>query len=245
MSELRFRDLRADELEVRVSQVKESGLSLLVYKDARVDMKLLDEVVGPLNWKREHQLIGANLYCTVSIWDEDKHEWITKQDVGVESFTAKEKGQASDSFKRACTNLGIGRALYSAPFIWVKAADANIRPSGNGRFKCDDVFRVTDIEYEDGKISALTIRNETKNRICFKTKKAKAAPSTPDLIEVATDEQRVEIAQRARRLGLDPSKIYQQAGGEAGSIMSVELYEHCSIILDEIEDARAEQLELG
>lgn len=240
MSELKFRDLRADELEVRVAQAKENGVSLLVYKDARVDMKLLDEVVGPLNWKREHELIGVNLYCTVSIWDEDKKQWISKQDVGVESFTAKEKGQASDSFKRACTNLGIGRALYSAPFIWAKAADVNIRPSGNGRYKCDDVFSVSSIEYEDGKISALTIRNETKNKICFRTRKPKVAPSAPETIDVATDEQRLEIAQRARRLGLEPTKIYQQAGGEVGSIMSVELYERCSIILDDIEEAREE-----
>lgn len=240
MREIKFRDLRADELEVRVSQVKKTGLSLLIYKDARVDMKLLDETVGPMNWKRSHELIGVNLYCTVSIYDEEKKEWISKQDVGVESFTAKEKGQASDSFKRACTNIGIGRALYTAPFIYVRAQDANIEESG-GRYRCSDNFSVSHIAYEGGRISELTIRNETKNRICFKTKKPKAPPAGPEMIDMATDEQRVEFAQAARRLGLDPVKIYAQAGGEPGTIMSAELYDRCMIILDDIKAAREEQ----
>lgn len=94
---LEFRKLTADEIDARVSTVSEKGCSLLLYKDARVDQRLLDEVVGPCNWKRSHQLIGDRLYCTVEIWDEDKQQWISKQDVGTESYTEKEKGQASDS----------------------------------------------------------------------------------------------------------------------------------------------------
>lgn len=104
---LQFRPLRADEIECRVATVKQNGISLLLYKDARVDMRLLDEVVGKMNWKRDHQVIDDCLYCTVSVWDEDKKEWVGKQDVGVESFSEKEKGRASDAFKRACFNLGM------------------------------------------------------------------------------------------------------------------------------------------
>lgn len=97
-----FRALTADEVECRISTVSEKGLSLLLYKDARCDMRLLDEVVGMMNWKRSHELINGNLFCNVSIYDEDKGEWITKQDVGIESYTERQKGEASDSFKRAC-----------------------------------------------------------------------------------------------------------------------------------------------
>ena len=99
--DLNFRTLKADEIDVRIGSCNRGGVSLLLYKDARVDMNLLDLHVGSLNWKREHHVIDGKLFCTVSIYDPDKKEWISKQDVGTESYTEKEKGQASDSFKRA------------------------------------------------------------------------------------------------------------------------------------------------
>lgn len=99
--------------------MKQNGCSLLLYKDARVDMRMLDEVYGPNNWQRSHELINGNLFCTISVWDADKGVWVNKQDVGTESNTEKEKGQASDAFKRAAFNWGIGRELYTAPFIWI------------------------------------------------------------------------------------------------------------------------------
>src|SRR3712207_1153311 len=108
---LEFRPLKADEIDCRVATVSEKFFSLLLYKDARVDMVILDETVGALNWKREHTRDNAN--CIVSIWDNEKNQWISKEDTGTESFTEKEKGLASDSFKRACFNWGIGRELYT------------------------------------------------------------------------------------------------------------------------------------
>ena len=120
----KFRDLRADEIDIRVGTVNEKGVTLLLYKDARVDMDILDETVGSGNWQRTHEVINGNLFCNVGIKLDG--EWIYKQDVGVESYTEKEKGQASDSFKRACVNWGIGRELYTAPFIWIKDGDVNI-----------------------------------------------------------------------------------------------------------------------
>ena len=116
---MKFRDLNKDEIECRVATVNEKGCSLLLYKDARCDMNILDETLGVTGWRRSHEIIGGNLFCTVEVYDDQKKEWIYKQDVGVESYTEKEKGQASDSFKRACFNLGIGRELYTAPFIWI------------------------------------------------------------------------------------------------------------------------------
>lgn len=165
---MKFRKLNANEIDVRVSTISEKGCSLLLYKDARVDQNILDETVGPENWKRSHQLIGANLYCTVEIYDAAKGEWISKQDVGVESYTEKEKGQASDSFKRACFNWGIGRELYTAPFIWIKAADVALQNNSNGKKTTYDRFVVQEIGYNDnGEINKLKIMNTNKRRTVY------------------------------------------------------------------------------
>ena len=123
MANNEIRLLTADEIDVHVAQtISRDGIvkvNLLLYKDARVDMKILDELYGPMGWKRTHQLIGDRLYCTIEVRDPETHEWIAKQDVGTESNTEPEKGQASDAFKRAGFNWGIGRELYTAPKIQV------------------------------------------------------------------------------------------------------------------------------
>ena len=166
-----FRQLKADEIECRVSQISEKGLFLLLYKDARCDMNILDETVGELNWKREHTRDNKN--CIVSIWDEDKAQWISKEDTGTESNTEAEKGLASDSFKRACVNWGIGRELYSAPKIWIAADKCNIRSNGtdkNGKqkFACYDKFSVAKLTYKpNGDIENLAVQNDTKKMLVF------------------------------------------------------------------------------
>ena len=152
--------LRADEIECRVATIQEKGLSLLLYKDARVDQRILDETFTPTGWKRSHQSIDGNLYCTVEVWDEDKKQWISKQDVGVTSYSEKEKGQASDSFKRACFNWGIGRELYTVPFIWVNPDGcSSLEQDQYGKWKCKDKFEVQKIVIENKKIVAIAIRN--------------------------------------------------------------------------------------
>lgn len=161
-----FRALTAGDIECRVSTVSDKGCSLLLYKDARCDMKILDETVGPENWKRSHELINGNLFCNVSIWDEGKKEWVTKQDVGTESYTEKEKGQASDAFKRACFNWGIGRELYTAPFIWIKSGDVTLAQK-NGKSTTYDKFSVEQIIVENGEIKALSIRNDSLHKRVF------------------------------------------------------------------------------
>lgn len=160
---MKFRTLRADEIDVRVATVKESGVSLLLYKDARCDMNILDETIGSMNWKREHTRDNAN--CIVSLWDSKKQQWISKEDTGKESFTEKEKGIASDSFKRACFNWGIGRELYTAPFIWVKAEDANIKQYNN-KFSSNEKFIIEKIAYDEAKnITGLSIQNSKGKRV--------------------------------------------------------------------------------
>lgn len=161
-----FRTLEAHEIDCRIATINQKGLTLLLYKDARVDQNILDETVGAMNWQRHHSRENAN--CTVSIWDAEKKQWIEKEDTGTESFTEKEKGLASDSFKRACFNWGIGRELYSAPFIWISADKADIKQGNNGKFQCYDKFVVEQILYDEKKnIVALSIKNQTTGKRVF------------------------------------------------------------------------------
>lgn len=172
----KFRDLTADEIECRVQSVKENGLVLLLYKDARVDMNILDETVGSANWQREHYECKGNLFCRVGIDVNAIHEiaeprWVFKSDCGTESNTEAQKGEASDSFKRACFNWGIGRELYTAPFTWIPAEKCNIKESKNNQgktvFSCYDKFIVEKIIIENKQITALAIYNTTKNCRAF------------------------------------------------------------------------------
>ena len=182
-----FRTLRADEIDCRIAQVKKdgSGLSLLLYKDARCDQNILDEVVGPFNWKREHTRDNKN--CIVSIWDKEKGQWIGKEDTGTESNTEREKGLASDSFKRACFNWGIGRELYTAPFIWIKAGDYTVAKDG----KVYDRFTVHGIGYTDGVITGLEIKNQKMNKIVYRF--GKIEETAPEKPEKPDDEPQEEI----------------------------------------------------
>ena len=145
-----IRLLRAEEIECRISVINEKGLSLLLYKDARVDQRVLDETFGAFGWKRSHQCIDGNLYCTVEIYNKESGEWVSKQDVGTTGYTEKEKSQASDSFKRACFNWGIGRELYSAPFIWIPAAKTSIQKKGD-KYICNERFTVNNISFNDNR----------------------------------------------------------------------------------------------
>ena len=144
MKELSIPLLTEQDIDCRVQSVSKAktgrvGAVLLLYKDARVDMRILDQVFGPGNWQRTHEVINGNLFCNIDIWDDEKKTWVRKQDVGTESNTEKEKGQASDSFKRAGFNVGIGRELYTGPFIYVELADGEFYPERQGQkevFKC-------------------------------------------------------------------------------------------------------------
>lgn len=160
---MEFRLLRADEIDVRISIVKDWGIGLLLYKDARCDQNILDETVGPMNWQRHHTRDNAN--CIVSIWDAEKNQWIEKEDTGTESYTEKEKGLASDSFKRACFNWGIGRELYTAPSMLVFKKNLKKLTEVNGKWTCADRFSVKDIEYDGRKIAKVDVLNETTGEV--------------------------------------------------------------------------------
>ncbi len=166
---MKFRDLKADEIDVRVGSVKQDGVQLLLYKDARVDMNILDETVGAENWQREHYECKGNLFCKVGILTDNG--WIFKSDCGSESNTEAEKGEASDSFKRACVNWGIGRELYTAPFIWVPSSKCDIIDNK----KCYDKFIVTKIKITDKQIVGLQVYNSKRKVVVFDNFKEKSS----------------------------------------------------------------------
>ena len=206
---IRFRPLKAEEVEVRVGTCSDKGCSLLLYKDARVDMALLDEVVGPENWTCAYESVDGKLFCTVGIrcnHDGTDHDWVYKQDTGTPSNMEAQKGEASDAFKRACFKWGLGRELYTAPFIWVPADKCNVKPGRNGKMQCYDKFAVTEMEVEDGAIVKLTVVNQSRNGLVVygnapKPKKAAELPGRRRMWEA--------IKAWASVHGRDPNEVLQ------------------------------------
>lgn len=196
MKEIRL--LKPNDIEVRIQSVNKGGARLLLFKNARVDMNILDETFGPMNWQRSHSRENQN--CTVSVWDDEKGQWVAKEDIGTESFTEKEKGLASDSFKRACFNWGIGRELYTAPDIFVFRNDLKkFQEKGQG-FVCYDRFVVTDIKYNGRTIEEVIIRNEdTGKEIAFGNapkQRTDYKPKTPDQTGDKVTESHLELLKK-------------------------------------------------
>lgn len=150
--------------QVRENRGRFTALALL-YKDARVDMDELDKKYGPMGWKDEYTEVGGNLYCTISVWDQDKKQWISKSDVGVESYIEKEKGQASDAFKRAGFKWNIGRYLYSAPTIWIELEGSEVI-NIKGKLSAGVTLSVAELVVEDNKITKLVIQDH-KGKVRF------------------------------------------------------------------------------
>lgn len=197
--------LSVEDIECRIQSVNDKGAVLLLYKTARADMRILDEVVGAMNWQRHHEVINGNLFCTISIYDADKGQWVSKQDCGVPSNTQGEKGEASDAFKRAGFSWGIGRELYDSPFIWI-----------SGKVGKYDRFHVTDIQYDREKreFTRLTICDDKgKERYRLGTKTDR--PQKDDSTEEERRKKGIEaIEQMARKLpGFD---LYEYMGVMTG-----------------------------
>lgn len=203
--------LKADEIECRISMINEKGLSLLLYKDARVDQRILDETFGAFGWKRSHQCIDGNLYCTVEVFDKETMQWIAKQDVGTMGYTEKEKSQASDSFKRACFNWGIGRELYSAPFIWIPAGKVSIQMKEGSnkekRYYCNDRFSVISITYNnDREIAGLVINND-KDQIVYELKAKADMGSRKEKVEPKGKKESGQQKQESKKEGISKEQM--------------------------------------
>jgi hypothetical protein len=165
-----FRELKAEEIEVRVSRVTNAGVELLLFKDARCDMRILDETVGAENWQCEYYEHKNTLFCKVGLFTDYARGpmWVWKSNAGAPSNMEAQKGEASDAFKRACFCWGIGRSLYTAPRIFVYADKCGkIQQGKNGKMQCYDRFHVEKVRIEDGQITGLSIWNDTTGHRCF------------------------------------------------------------------------------
>lgn len=157
--------LTENDIECKVKAVSEKGCTILLYKNARVDMAILDEVYGSTNWTDTYTEIKGNLFCTVSIWDDTKNQWVSKTDCGIESRKDEQgnekKGEASDAFKRACFKVGIGRELYTAPFIFIRC----VTEKDGQRYKLQNPFEkysVSSIKYANRHITGIEIVDSHK-----------------------------------------------------------------------------------
>lgn len=222
-----FRLLRADEIELRVGSIakNQQSFTLLLYKDARVDYRILDETIGCKNWRNHYSRDNAN--CTIEIWDAEKNQWIAKENVGEESNVSKEKGIASDSFKRAAFTLGIGRELYTAPTIRIYVSTLSPYQQSNLSY-CAKDFEVTEIAYDDmDRIKTLKIKNNSTGNIIYAYPERKTAQKkkeeeqikkeielVPDTItenmwrslKVLCKEKGEEVETICEKYGLDPKK---------------------------------------
>lgn len=218
-----IRLLKADEIECRVATVNEKGVSLLLFKDARVDQKILDETFTPFGWRRSHQTIDGNLYCTVEIWDEEKQQWVGKQDVGTMSYSEKEKGQASDSFKRACFNWGIGRELYTAPFIWIPASKITIQKKGD-KYVTTERFNVKEISYNAKReIVSLVITN-SQNTVLFSIGVNPNSGLKDKLSKGINIWQMQELEKELERTGVEITVVLERYGLQSLSQMTEEIF---------------------
>ena len=165
--EKKIRSLKPEEIEIRVQQVTEKGAQLLLYKDSRCDKRILDETFGIFGWENRYEEIKGNLFCTISIYDDEKQQWIDKCDCGTESFSEKEKGEASDAFKRAGFNVGIGRELYTRIFYF-----ASVPTKKNDKGKYDLV----------NKYEKFTVAEISTNEDAEKIEKIKIADSKGNIV---------------------------------------------------------------
>ena len=227
-----IRLLKANEIECRVSTINEKGLSLLLYKDARVDQRILDETFGVYGWTRSHQMIGESIYCTVSIYNEKTGEWISKQDVGTSAFTEKEKSLASDSFKRACFCVGIGRELYSAPFIWISSDKVKIQQRGD-KFYSNEHFIIKEIAYnENREITYLSI-TDSKGNTLYQYGQQK------DKMEELSKEQMGLLQSELKRTGVTLETVKQRYQVEKPEKMSEALYNKVMKALEKTQSEKA------
>ena len=182
MPSIEFPALSPGDIEIRVATVNDMFIDLLLYKDARVDMRMLDSVVGPMRWQRRHESIEGVNYCTVSILGDDG-EWVSKQDCGTGGDFEKDKSSASDAFKRACFNWGIGRELYTVPSIrlWNSDNPATVRKNNKGKFACYDAFRVARFDVERHIATYVEVVNDTNGKTVYRTgAEATRAAQKPD-----------------------------------------------------------------
>lgn len=233
MKEIRL--LTAEEIDVRVGSIYKSGITLLLYKDARVDMSILDSTYGPMGWKRRHFMQGDAMFCEVSIQNPESGEWISKTDVGAPSYSEPLKGAASDAFKRACTNVGIGRELYTAPFIWIPIEKVGLKEN-QGKQAVKDKFKVQTISYDEKRrtITGLVIANQ-KQEVVFQYMDYQK----PKAVVTITAEQEAVLLGELKRTGVALTAVLRKHKLKTLSEMSPELWRSAMEALQQTQNKAA------
>lgn len=223
----KIRLLKAEEIDVRVGAIYKKGITLLLYKDARVDMNILDEIYGPYGWMRKHVKVDDVMFCELLVKDPETGTWVSKMDVGTPSYSEPIKGSCSDSFKRAATNLGIGRELYTSPFIWVDINKVTIKEDG-AKKSVKDSFFVQSIEFDEERrsITGLVIVNQDK-QVVFQYLER----------NTITSEQTTEILNEIKRTGVSLPGVLKKYGLKKISDMSPELYTTAMKTMRDMKDA--------
>lgn len=177
MQEIKFRDLKANEIDLRVGSTKKGndgkviGFQLLLYKNQRVDTTILDETFGIFGWKNNYYQVKDTMICSISIWDNEKGQWINKDNGGDSDFqTEQVKAECSDAFKRSAFNLGIGKKLYESPFVLINVDESNTPTSR---------YSVVEIEYNDKAVTKLFIKNDKTGQVVFTFGGKKSVYSEP------------------------------------------------------------------
>jgi len=243
-----MRLLNANEIECKVATVKPNGISLLLYKTARTDMTLLDEEYGVMNWQVEYKEIKGNMYCGISVYNKEIGQWITKWNCGVESaFGDKEKGEASDAMKRSGFCFGIGRELYSSPFIWIQNGKGCSVDNG----KCYDTFDVKEIGYNNNReIDRLVIVNRKTGEIVFSfgnvAKKqvnttTKATKITDKAVEKTNDLVEKKVNEKANNIDLDSNELDETLLVDC-SVLGIKLENYATYIKKDVENLTNQDL---
>ena len=225
----KIRSLKPNEIEIRVQQVTSKGVQLLLYKDSRCDKRILDETFGITGWKNKYEEIKSNLFCTISIWDDEKKEWVDKCDCGTESNSEKEKGEASDAFKRAGFNVGIGRELYTRIFYFANVPTKK-ETDKNGKEKWVmenpfEKFEVAELQTneETEKIEKIKIV-DSNGKVVFSYPKGKTQSATQSAkkedkvqkpsVEMITDEQVKLIHVLFGKIEKSENQIFKNFGND-------------------------------
>lgn len=234
MEKMKIRLLHPNEIDVRVGAIYEKGITLLLYKDARVDMNILDETFGAMNWKRRHIMFGDNMFCEVLIKDEESGRWVSKMDIGSPSFSEPQKGAASDAFKRACVSWGIGRELYTAPFIWIPIDKVKTKEE-KGKKVVKDKFIVQSISYNEEKrsIDGLVIVNQDK-AVVYQFVSLKHVQG-----EKITQQQSAELLEELKRTGITVSGVLKKYELNKLTDMDTKLWNKAMSALKEVETKAA------
>ena len=154
MNRYNVRKLTASEIEVKPCTIAKdkSWVQILLYKTSRVDMQILTEMYGQ-RWKSEYNMVGDSLFCTISVYDQELGEWISRSDCGEkDAGISEDKSWATSAFKRAATQFGIGMELYTTPRIRLTA---NEKWFWDGKLTMS--FAVKTIEWDGDTLKSLVI----------------------------------------------------------------------------------------